>query len=38
MEPYKTRNNGGDFKQNLNLTLIYLTLSTQGGDIFYFWY
>ena len=29
-EPYKTNNICSDFKQNLNLTLIHLTLSTQG--------
>ena len=28
-EPYKTNNNCSDFKQNFNLTLIHLTLSTQ---------
>ena len=35
-EPYKTKNNCSDFKENLNLTLIHLTLSTQGGNIFYY--
>ena len=34
-EPYKTKNNCKDFKENLNLTLIHLTLSAQGGNIFY---
>ena len=34
-EPYKTKNNCSDFKENLNLTLIHLTLSNQGGYIFY---
>ena len=34
-EQYK-RKNCSDFKENLNLTLIYLTLSTQCGNIFYY--
>ena len=34
-EPYKTNNNCSDFKQNLNLTLIHLTLSTQGLRLVY---
>ena len=33
-ESYKTKNNCNDFKENLNLTLIHLTLSTQSGNIF----
>ena len=37
-EPYKTKNNYNDFKENLNLTLIHLTLSTEGGNIFCCWY
>ena len=36
MEPYKTKNSCSDFEENLNLTLIHLTLSTQGGNIFYY--
>ena len=35
-EPYKTKKNGSDFKENLNLTLIHVILSTQGGNIFYY--
>ena len=35
-EPYKTKNNCSDFKENLNFTLIHLTLSTQGDNIFYY--
>ena len=35
LEPYKTKNNCSDFKQNLNLTLIHFILSIQSGDIFY---
>ena len=31
-----TKNNCSHFKENLNLTLIHLTLSTQGGNIFYY--
>ena len=34
-EPYKMKNNCSDFKENLNLTSMHLTLSTQGGSIFY---
>ena len=34
MKSYKTKINCSDFKENLNLTLIHLTLSTQGGNIF----
>ena len=37
-EPYKTKNNCSDFKENLNLALIHLTLATQDGNIFYCWY
>ena len=33
-ESYKTKNNCSDFKKNSNLTLIHLTLSAQGGNIF----
>ena len=34
-KPYKTKNNCSEFEENLNFTLIHLTLSTQGGNIFY---
>ena len=34
-EPYKTKNNCSNLKENLNLTLIHLTLSNQGGNIFF---
>ena len=33
-EPNKTKNDCSDFKGNINLTLINLTLSTQGENIF----
>ena len=35
MEPYKTKNNCSDFKENLNLTLLHLILSAKGRNIFY---
>ena len=34
-EAYKINNNCSDFKQNLNLTLTHLTLSTQGLRLVY---
>ena len=34
-ETCNTKNNCSDFIENLNLTLIHLTLSNQGGNIFY---
>ena len=37
-EPYKIKNTCSDFTENVNLTLIHLTLSTQHGNIFYYWY